>query len=120
MKRRRQGARRRRLLRDIVVQRVELIMDYAGSVARSGDLSYASRLGLYARSLSLATGVRPPRRLKRSACKNCGIPLIPGVTSRTRLRSQGRFSYRAVTCLNCGWILRYPYKPRRSDSPTKP
>lgn len=110
MRKRRHKKRSRRILSDLVLQRMSILYDMALERARSGDYEQASRLGSLIKELSLRTRVRMPKRLKRGLCKNCNLPLIPGITSRVRLRSQGGFSYRVLTCLRCGWMHRYPYK----------
>lgn len=110
MRRRQPRRQSRRILADLVVQRILILYNMALERARSGDYEQASRLGLLIKELSMRTRIRIPRSVKRGLCKNCSLPLIPGVTSRVRLRSQGRFSYRVVTCSRCGWMHRYPYK----------
>jgi len=109
MQRRRRRDQKRRL-RALVHERVQILYDQAVEAARRGDLEYAARLGGLIRELSLSTRVRLPRHIRRGLCKRCNTPLIPGVTSTVRLVSQGRFSYRVIRCLNCGWIHRYPYR----------
>ena len=108
--RRQPRKRYKRLLRDLVAQRIRILYSIALEAARKGDHTQASRVGSLIRLLSMRTRVRIPRNIKRGLCKNCNMPLIPGVTSRVRLRSQGKFSYKVQTCINCGWIHRYPYK----------
>ena len=112
MKRRRNKLKR--IYQDIVRQRQSHLFKIAQAAAKSGDLEYAARLGRYIKQLSMKTGVRMQRRIKRSLCKNCGLPLIPGVTATVRLRTQGGLSYVVITCKRCGWIHRYPYRKGRS------
>ena len=100
-----------------MLERTRILYSMALEAARAGDLEYARMLTGLIRRLATRNRVRPPRSIKRGICKNCGAPLIPGVTARVRLRSQGRsFAYRVVVCLECGWIHRYPYKPYKSRS----
>ncbi|MCE4609215.1 MAG: ribonuclease P Rpr2/Rpp21/SNM1 subunit [Desulfurococcales archaeon] len=109
-----------RIYRDLVRQRVHYLYKLAVEETEKGRLDYAASLGNYIKKLSKETGTRLPRDIKRSLCKNCGLPLIPGITSRVRLRTQGRFSYIVITCARCGWIHRYPYKAgRRNDGKHK-
>jgi ribonuclease P protein subunit RPR2 len=93
-----------------MLQRYSYLYNLAHKEARAGNIEYAAQIGKYLKELAKKAGVRLPRRIKRSLCKNCGLPLIPGVTARVRIRSQGCFSYKVVTCKRCGWIHRYPYK----------
>lgn len=87
--------------------------ELAVEAARRGDYEYARMLTILTRRITERTRVRPPREVKRLVCRNCGVPLIPGVTARVRLRGQGGLSYVVVTCTVCGWLHRYPYKTRR-------
>lgn len=43
--------------------------------------------------------------MKRSICKSCNMPLLPGRTAQVRVRP-GRT---VITCLTCGKVHRYPY-----------
>lgn len=54
--------------------------------------------------------IRTPRWLRRGTCKRCKVPLIPGLTSRVRLRPGRKVVNIVHTCLICGWIHRYPQK----------
>ncbi|MCE4620136.1 MAG: ribonuclease P Rpr2/Rpp21/SNM1 subunit [Desulfurococcales archaeon] len=101
---------RKTLLRDLVRQRIQILYQLAVEAAKRGDYEYASRLGGLIRELSSSTRTRIPRRIKRWMCKQCNIPLIPGVTATVRLRRQGKFSYLVIRCRHCGWIHRRPYK----------
>ncbi|CAF0712137.1 unnamed protein product [Brachionus calyciflorus] len=47
--------------------------------------------------------------LKYFTCKKCEIMLIPGETSRTRIKSK-RQKHVAVSCLNCGNIKRFNFE----------
>lgn len=109
--------RSRRLLRDIARQRYEILYTLAVEAVRRGEAEYARMLTSLMRRIAEKTRVRIPRRIKRGICKNCGAPLVPGLTARVRLRSQGGMSYRVVTCKLCGWLHRYPYKTRRPAAP---
>ena len=105
---------RRRLLADLVRQRQENIFDFALSELRRGNERRAREACEYLLKLSMRTRVRPRRELRRKICKNCRLPLLPGLSASVRTRSQGRFSYVVVRCLACGYIHRYPYKRGRA------
>ncbi len=89
---------------------MEILYNLAVDAVKKGDIDYARRLGNLIKELHKGTRVKIPLHIKRQLCKNCNVPLIPGVTASVRLRSQGKFSYLVVKCLVCGWIHRYPYK----------
>jgi ribonuclease P protein subunit RPR2 len=100
--------------RDLVRQRYEIVFKLAVESLRRGDKEYARKLCAYIKEMAERTRVRIPRTIKRSICENCHTPLIPGLTSTVRLRSQSRrFAYRVVRCMECGYIHRYPYKVHR-------
>ena len=113
MSRRRRRHANRRALERLVRARIRILYEAALEAARRGDLDYSARLGGLIRELSTYTRVRIPRDVKKGLCKHCSAPLIPGLTARVRLVSQGGFSYKVIRCLRCGWIHRYPYKKRR-------
>jgi ribonuclease P protein subunit RPR2 len=101
---------RKYLYVDIVRQRMKILYTLAIASVKQGDIEYARKLGELIKRMHQETRVKIPIAIKRGLCKNCNVPLIPGVTARVRLRTQGRFSYIVVKCLVCGWIHRYPYK----------
>ncbi len=113
--RRSRWSKLRRAYIDLVRQRYERVFKLAVESLRRNDRGYARELASYMLEMARRTRVRIPRSMKRSICKNCHIPLIPGLTARVRLRSQSRrFKYRVVTCLECGYIHRYPM-PRHAE-----
>jgi len=60
-----------------------------------------------AKKIGTRNRVHIPRDLRRRTCRNCGSFLVPGASSRTRIR-QRREPHVATTCLNCGHITRIP------------
>ncbi|BAN90176.1 ribonuclease P protein component 4 [Aeropyrum camini] len=114
--------RRRRRCRDSYARLVrgeeERLARWALELARRGLAEEARRVASQLFQLAASTRVRPPRTVKRMFCKSCRTPLVPGLTARVRLRSEGGLSYTVVTCLHCGWIHRYPYRkgPRGGEA----
>lgn len=107
----RRPSRLREKYRDLVRQRISIVYSIAVDSVRKGEREYARRLGSYIREMSRRTRVRAPKPIKRSLCKNCNIPLIPGLTATIRARSQSRkHKYIVVKCSECGYIHRYVYK----------
>lgn len=99
--------------RDLVRQRMNIIYRIAVDSVKKGDSEYARKLGNYIREMGKRTRVRVPKPIKRGLCKNCNIPLIPGLTATIRLRSQSRkHRYIVVRCSACGYIHRYLYKKK--------
>jgi len=72
----------------------------------AGDDDLARRYTSLAKRIGMRYTVRIPRPLKQMTCRECALPLLPGRTSRVRIR-KGR---RVVTCLGCGRSMRYPFK----------
>ncbi|MGA1822537.1 MAG: ribonuclease P protein component 4 [Thermoplasmatota archaeon] len=106
MQRRGRG-KKSRLQLEVASDRIRTLYDLAVSRARSGDLILARRYTLLARKIGMRYTVRIPAHLKMITCRSCFVPMIPDVTSRTRIRN-GRI---ITTCLECGRIMRHPIKP---------
>ena len=97
----------RRLAADIAVQAIRILYLAAVDAARRGELDLARRLVSQADEVRRVMRLRKPVFLRRGVCRNCGVPLVPGVTARYRLVSDGSTTRLAVTCLACGYIHRY-------------
>ena len=110
MERRGRG-KKRPLVREAAADRIETLYSLAFNMAGAGELDLARRYLILARKIGMRYTVRIPTRLKRSICKRCRSPMIPDLTSRIRIRD-GR---RIVTCLECGQVMRYPFKGRRES-----
>ncbi|RLE79578.1 MAG: ribonuclease P [Thermoprotei archaeon] len=108
----------RALERDIAIQRIKMLFSYA-------QREYLKDPDLAREYIRLALGiakrlrVKVPRECKHMYCKKCHSPLIPGVSSRVRLRPN-RFSHISITCLNCGWIKRIPLRLKYNLNETPP
>ena len=100
----------KKMIRDLALQRMKLLYRYALNEVRRNNIKLARRYIYLIKRIAAKTRVKVPKRIKRSICKNCQVPLIPGITSRVRLQSEGKGSRIVITCLVCGWIHRYPYK----------
>ncbi|MFH1133945.1 MAG: ribonuclease P [Nanoarchaeota archaeon] len=73
------------------------------------DQALADRSVLLAKKIAMKCKVRIPLPLRRQLCKGCYGFLMPGKTSRTRLR-QGIVT---TTCLRCGRVHRIPTQKRK-------
>jgi len=107
-----------RLLKDLAIQRARYLYELAISEARRGRLWLARRYVELAIKYGHKARVKLPKYIRRGYCRRCKVPLIPGLTSRVRIQSEGRGSRVVVTCLVCGWRRRYMIKAskRRSES----
>lgn len=94
----------------VAKDRIARLYTLSFDMARCGDLVLARRYTSLARKIGMRYTVRVPTDLKRMTCKNCMLPLLPGRTSRVRLRP-GTLT---ITCLECGHSRRIPHR-RRED-----
>lgn len=108
--------RRIALLRDIARQRVQWLFYLATIRAKRGDIDLARRYIEIMLRVASKAKLKLPRRLKRSYCRRCYAPLIPGITLSVRIRSEGKGSRVVYKCLLCGWIRRFPVKTSGRES----
>ena len=99
---------------DLAVQRAKRLIELARLVYPK-DPQLSRRYNYLAMAVVKRARAKLPRELKRSFCRTCFAPLIPGVTCRVRLRSGGT-PHVVVKCLACGRYYRYPYKGTRSST----
>ena len=72
----------------------------------SSSLELADRYVEIVRGISMRCKVRVPRRYRVHMCRRCKRLLVPGLTSRVRVRSN-RKKHITVTCLYCRTRKRY-------------
>jgi len=97
---------RKRYMRRIARERVEILYDLALEKLREGDEELSRRYVEHILNLSRKYNLRLPREMKRSICKECHTILIPGKTAQVRLK-KGKV---VVKCLRCGSYKRYRYR----------
>jgi len=76
------------------------------------DPQLAQRYIDLARRIAMRTRTKIPRDLRNRVCRSCKAHLVPGSTSRTRIR-QRREPHIATTCLRCGATKRIPLRRRK-------
>ena len=108
--------RSRYLLRDLVIQRVELLIQLAIKWVEEDKIDFARNAVRIIEEMRRETNTRIPIEIKRLYCKHCYTPLIPGKTARVRIKSSGKRILRITTCLSCGKIYRLEIKIRSRDS----
>lgn len=105
----RQRKKQKSLIKDLAAQRIERLFELAhdefGQNPKRSD-----RYVLLARRIGMRYRIRFPTNLKRRMCKHCRSYLVPGSSSRVRLRGR----YITVTCLRCNKQMRYPYKSSKN------
>lgn len=105
--------RRRPLIKDLAIQRAIILYNTSVKMLKSGLIEVARKeieLGL---KLLRKARARKPLQYRRYVCKNCLIPLIPGLTARVRIRSNKKQVIITLTCLKCGWVMRKPCMKRK-------
>lgn len=98
--------KKKAIIKDVAYQRIQLLLNLAGDKAAESKLEQSNRYAYLARKIGMRYRIRLPRELKRRICRHCNSYLLPGKTSRVRLKGVNV----TVTCLNCGNQIRYPYK----------
>ena len=107
----RQRKKQKSLIRDLAVQRIERLFELAHEEFGENP-NRSDRYVFLARRIGMRYRIRFPTNLKRRMCKHCRSYLVPGSSSRVRLRGR----YITVTCLRCNKQMRYPYKSSNSKA----
>lgn len=97
--------------KQIAKNRVQVLFQQAESVYKATP-QLAQRYIATARQISMAARIRLPAEYKRKTCKNCNAFLVPGWSSRVRIKPQ-RATHIVVTCLGCGYQTRIPVKAEK-------
>ncbi|MDF1533482.1 MAG: ribonuclease P [Methanosarcinaceae archaeon] len=101
----RQRKNQKSLIKDLAAQRIDRLFELAHEEFGQNP-QRSDRYVLLARLIGMRYRIRLPTTLKRMMCKHCRSYLVPGSSSRVRLRGK----YITVTCLRCNKQMRYPYK----------
>jgi len=91
---------------DIAQERIRILFHQAEETHPT-DPELAQKYVDHALRIATRTRTHLPRDLRRRVCRSCKAYLVPGDTSRTRIR-QRREPHVATTCLKCGHIHRIP------------
>jgi ribonuclease P protein subunit RPR2 len=97
-------------VKQIARQRVQILFQKATQTYKTNP-QLAQTYISNARKIAMSARIRLPTEYKRSACKNCNTLLVPGETSRVRIRPR-REPHLVATCLSCGSQTRMPLKSR--------
>ena len=107
MARRGRGRRTTEMVK-VASERIEVLFDEADRAALEGRFELADRYVELARRVGMRYNVRVPSHMKRRFCSSCHGYLLPGVTSRNRLKR----GHMVTTCLRCGHVMRLPIHDR--------
>jgi len=107
-------------VRDIGYQGIRILFREAVRLVRTNRVEEARDLVRDAEELRKRIKLRKPYVLRRMVCKNCGTPLVPGVTAVYRTRRDGRVTRLVVTCTMCGYKHRYVLRVRGAGNESEP
>ncbi len=85
-------------LRGIIYERIDILLNLAAAALRRGDEKYAKRYVFLARKLSTRYNCRLSRQERAAFCKGCGLPMVPGLNAKVRLRKRTRSAEYACSC----------------------
>ena len=100
-------------IRDIARQRIKWLYQLALEETKKEKYDAARSYTKLMFRIAEKSRIRIPRTIKRNICKQCGIPLIPGLTLNIRIRSEGKGSHIVAKCKLCGWVKRYYFKVKK-------
>jgi ribonuclease P protein subunit RPR2 len=99
--------------KQIARKRVQILFEEANRTYKENPMLSQSYI-LAARKIAMAARMRLPQIYKNSICKNCNTFLVPGKSSRTRIK-QSREPHVIVTCLKCGNQSRFALKSKKKE-----
>ena len=99
--------------KQIARQRVHVLFQQAKSTYRANP-QLAQRYVETARKIAMSARMRLPAAFKRQICKNCNAFLVPGESSRVRIKPR-REPHVVITCLKCGHQTRIPLRVKKKE-----
>ncbi|MCK4335183.1 MAG: ribonuclease P [Candidatus Aenigmarchaeota archaeon] len=90
----------------IAKERIKILFDQAGKEFKKHP-ERSKRYVELARKMGMRYNVRLTKEMKMRFCKKCFSYLKPGVNCRVRTRRDKQSV--VLTCLDCGFVSRYPY-----------
>jgi ribonuclease P protein subunit RPR2 len=88
---------------EIGAKRIDTLLDLSEQAVRDGRDDRAARYVGLARDISGKTRVKMPK--DRKYCKNCHLPMMPGINCTVRLSNHKV----CIRCDACGEVRRIPY-----------
>ena len=86
------------MAREIACERIGILLPLAASALREGDVRHARRYVFLARKLSTRYNCRLAPALRAQFCKSCGLPSVPGLNTKVRLRKRARRAEYLASC----------------------
>ncbi|MFA6213889.1 MAG: ribonuclease P Rpr2/Rpp21/SNM1 subunit [Candidatus Micrarchaeia archaeon] len=85
-------------IREIVYERIGILLPLAEKALRAGDGKHAKRYVYLARKLSTRYNCRLKKGERMRFCKHCGMPRVHGINTSVRLRKRTRTAEYACSC----------------------
>ncbi|MCX8197661.1 MAG: hypothetical protein N3F07_00480 [Candidatus Micrarchaeota archaeon] len=85
-------------LRQIIYERIDILLRQAASALRAGEPNYAKRYVYLARRLSMRYNCRMQKSQRALFCKSCGMPSVPGLNTKVRLRKRQKAAEHLCSC----------------------
>ncbi|GEM_PF-200661 len=102
-------------MRDLAIQRALILYSEAVKQLRLNRPDRARRYVEIGLRLLAKAKARKPMPYRRWVCKNCGLPLVPGLSATVRVRGDRKHVILVRRCVFCGWVSRLPM-PRKKRS----
>jgi ribonuclease P protein subunit RPR2 len=99
--------------KQIAKERIQVLFQQALRTYKTDPQLAQSYIGT-ARKIAMAARLRLPVVYTRRICRNCNTLLIPGESSRIRIKPK-RETHIVVTCLKCGSLKRIPVRPKSKE-----
>ncbi len=97
----------------IARKRVQILFEHAQNIHRENP-KMAGRYVETARKIAMSARLRLPADYKRQVCRKCNAFLVPGKTSRVRVKPR-REPHVVTTCLKCGNQTRIPLSTNKQE-----
>jgi len=101
-------------IKDLAIQRALILYSEAVKQLRLGNPDRARRYIELGLRLLAKAKARKPMPYRRWVCKNCGLPLVPGLSASVRLRGDRKYVILVRRCVFCGWVSRLPMPRKKS------
>jgi len=85
-------------LRELIYERIDILLNLAAAALRHGEEKYAKRYVYLARRLSARYNCRMRKEDRARFCKSCGMPSIVGMNAKVRLRKRTRAAEYLCSC----------------------
>ena len=85
-------------VRQIIYERIDILLNLAAKALREGEEKYAKRYVFLARKLSTRYNCRFSTKDRLRFCKTCKMPSVVGVNTKVRLRKRIKMAEYACNC----------------------